>query len=103
MATLGKVSSQDGAYICSCLSHCEGVSFISLVRSLISIQQIDPFFSEFTIGGVSMSNAVSSWWTGSSSSNIHVDCTQLTFAQPQLCNPQCATLTSEDNLEFIAK
>jgi len=69
----------NGGFIDSCLNHCEAVYSYS--------------WNGYKIGGVSMNQAASNWWTslGSSSSqnNWFWDCNTYSATAPHVCNPTC--------------
>lgn len=81
MLTAGETWRRDGngAFIDSCHMHCEA--------------QVDHAWSTIAIGGVTMQQALSSWWKSDSaaaSEHAHTDCSYRTAATPHECNPTCS-------------
>lgn len=69
----------NGAFIVSCHTHCEG--------------QDDTAWNRFTVGGVTMKDAVVAWLsappTDPASAHTYTDCSYNANGTPRQCNPSC--------------
>jgi STAM-binding protein len=65
---------RNGVFLNSCWTHCASVS--------------DTYWMKYTVGGVTMRDAVGNWFFERTSSNNYIDCT-LHTTKPYRCNPTC--------------
>jgi len=65
------------------------------LRTLACVRVQGGEYNVFSIGGVTMQQAVTAWWnsagTAPAASNWHWDCQYTTTGAPYQCNPTCGS------------